>query len=268
MAITFNELQIFKLTEAGLLNKPILSTSFNDLPGKCRAIHAVVNLARLANTYRERNLFISSDIPFNTKIQRPFKAITITISSVEVEYTNVDKFNYMLQFYKVMRDNNVPNLEFVDSYNESKQVLYLKPVGIRYVPKNVVELKEALNHLYSCITGMHTSGYVHCDIRWANIICYFDRWYLIDCTEAVLLSNNEGLLAASKQYALTQFVFDDNKPWSVRFDWYQVGCLLNERNFDFPLDNNLIQLRDHLKLKNCNEVNFELIENCLSQSAE
>ncbi len=65
-------------------------------------------------------------------------------------------------------------------FNDLKKIIRLEPFGLSRQPKNMNELKRCLVCILTCLKQFHAAGYVHCDIRWNNIIKYQDDWYLID----------------------------------------------------------------------------------------
>ncbi len=75
----------------------------------------------------------------------------------------------------------------------------------------------------------HATGYVHCNIRWKNIIKYKDDWYLIDFTHAVSLHDKVGLKAISG-IIKPEFIRSIGVNWDVSFDFYQVGKLIELSN--------------------------------------
>ena len=75
----------------------------------------------------------------------------------------------------------------------------LIPVGVTRKPVSLNELTAAVKNICSCLFALHDLSYVHCDIRWPNIIECFDKWIIIDCEYACLLTDAESLADRSSR---------------------------------------------------------------------
>ena len=111
-----------------------------------------------------------------------------------------------------------------------------------------------MRHVLICIRTLHKkAGYLHCDLRWPNIILVGSEWYVIDCTESI--ANNASLkdrLAVSSR--IIENNFDSALPWSMRHDYYQLGMLI--RNLD-DVPNEYNEVAKKLCNKNIATINAE-----------
>jgi hypothetical protein len=114
----------------------------------------------------------------------------------------------------------------LNPFDDKNFRIRLTPVGVTRKPVSPNELTAAVKNICSCLFALHDVSYVHCNIRWPNIIEYFDKWIIIDCEYACLLTDAKSLPDRSSRIK-PYFVMDTSKPWSPHFDLYQVGLLLN-----------------------------------------
>jgi hypothetical protein len=73
---------------------------------------------------------------------------------------------------------------------------------------------------------------MQCDIRWSNIVWVWGEWYVIDCTEAIRCDAGRSTLLEKSNKIKENYVFDTEKPWSTRHDYYQLGMLIYCRGVD------------------------------------
>jgi len=99
-------------------------------------------------------------------------------------------------------------------------------VGLERLPSCTEELTIAIKDICNCLFALHALQYVHCDIRWANIVEVFGHWYLIDCEFACAFDELDLLRERSALTIKSSHVKDISKPWDPTYDLYQVGLLL------------------------------------------
>ena len=187
------------------------------------------------------------------------KQLRIGMHYVEVTYADRDVFEKLKEFYLLCARSGVLHMEQPrrdDGIFEQKNRFRLVPVGLERQPDSAEELRVALRHVLDCITALHRLGYCHCDIRWSNIVVADGMWYLIDCTLATALNDNEQL---NRVTALIKprFVFRRDVPWSTRHDFYQIGLLLTDSAFGStpPFDS----LRLYLCDRNIEETDINVV---------
>jgi hypothetical protein len=111
----------------------------------------------------------------------------------------------------------------IDQKDESNQVT-LTPLGVTPRPRNKEEVRRALVHICTALFGLHDLGYMHCDVRWANIIDYCGTYYRIDCEHAC--HRNEIDVRTQKSRLIKPaFVLHVDEMWEPSHDLYQVAKL-------------------------------------------
>jgi serine/threonine protein kinase len=159
---------------------------------------------------------------------------------------------FMEKLYNFPMVNDRQELPFVDT----KRILRFSPVGMLRMPANVAEIKKCLICLLICLSEFHKRNYVHCDIRWTNIIVFHGDWYLIDFTYAKKLDDAVGLLSVT-DIIREKYVMKKNEPWNPRFDYFQIGKLLDDTIFSHH--ERFINIKDNLLSKEIIDVGKLLI---------
>lgn len=249
IAVTSDQLEIFTLHEDGSMGK-VFSAQLTDVVDRWSCVIAMINIARTLKRFIEQQL-ISRSVKFDVWHNRANKKIRLDINFVEVEFTENELFERMQLFYN--RSSTVPNLEHlyvgpVGPYTVNKRRVRLVPVGVERRPETMLELIAAIKQIFNCLCCLHDLGYVHCDVRWSNIIVVFDNWFLIDCEYACSLTETSLLLTRSACTIKKRYVLDVSAPWSPLFDLFQIGMLLADINFD--LNSDLVHLREYLLSRN------------------
>ena len=134
-------------------------------------------------------------------------------------------------------------------------------MGVERKPTSVEELVTAIKHIGECLLCLHERGYVHCDVRWNNIVEVFGEWVLIDSEYACKLDGEPDLLAARSKLIKPRYVLDTADPWSPAFDLYQVGMLLAESDVAYYFHTGLVELRDLLLSKS---FSVDAIKRCIN----
>jgi hypothetical protein len=140
---------------------------------------------------------------------------------VEVQFKTQVMYHRMTTFYNATSTVPAPYLEClfrsaeVPAYSPAKKMIVRSsPVGVTRKPRDTVELLTAIRQIFGCIFHLHDLRYVHCDIRWSNIINYNGDWDLIDCEYTCHLDEMELLATRSKTMNRKAFfVLDENRPW-------------------------------------------------------
>lgn len=101
----------------------------------------------------------------------------------EVEYPSADMHNRMIDFYQATA--RVPHLEhmYADP-NALRRRIKVGPVGVNRMPIDLPELLQCVKNISDALLGLHRARWMHCDVRWSNIIEHFGEWILIDCEYA------------------------------------------------------------------------------------
>lgn len=120
-------------------------------------------------------------------------------------------------------------MQFGNGFNDLKMRIKLVPVGVQIPPTTFMELVTAIKQISSCINQLHELSYCHCDIRWSNIIQCYDKWYLID-SEFACHVDEKVLLCDPSTRIKQRYVLNSSQSWSIIFDWFQVGRLLENES--------------------------------------
>jgi hypothetical protein len=201
----------------------IFSAQLSRLADRWRCVIAMINIARTLKLFIQMR-WIFRSLPFNKWHQRTRKKIRLENKFVQVEYPDQQIYERMMEFYKATE--HVPRLEHLfPSLNQANHWrISLVPVGVQRFPFSLAELIIALQHITECLFALHELGYVHCDVRWGNIVIYNHQWDLIDCEFACKLDDVTTLAQRSTEIS---------SPWDPSFDMYQVALLLRESGLIF-----------------------------------
>jgi hypothetical protein len=207
IAITRTNLNIYTLSRDTTNLK--FSTQLDDMSNRWKCVVAVINIARTLKLFIDKN-WIYNSLPFNTWHERNNKKIRLEDQFVQVEYPDDQTFARMIEFYNATA--TVHHLEHLQDVSMNRRRIKLVPVGVQRKPFNLAELIAALKDITECLLQLHQCGYVHCDVRWSNLIVLDGRWYLIDCEYACKLNENDALLERSSKIR-PKYVLNPTIPW-------------------------------------------------------
>jgi serine/threonine protein kinase len=102
----------------------------------------------------------------------------------------------------------------------------LKPVCAPYTIKNLIDFGCSLVHIATGINSLHDNGFLHRDIRWANIVYDAEncRFLLIDFEHCSTVDESEILVDDFSQY-IPQ-VLKINDKFTKRHDWWMFGKMI------------------------------------------
>ena len=267
IAITVSQLAIYTINHNSDFTQ-VFTANLNIINDRALCVKAIVNMARVLLGFIEDNLFTPPTIPIGVWTERGNgKSIRLGLQSVEIKYTaqQVDTFNRVLAFHHatVGIENLIHLLPEVvgieNNVNIPQRIIRLQPVGLTRRPNNATELVLAIRQISTCIQSLHALSYVHCDIRWANIIFVAvpqHHWVLIDCDTACSLVNDlDRLNTIYTTLAHHQNIYAPGV-WTPRHDFYQIGRLID--GFIFENFNLFIELRNYLMVHE-GDINIEQI---------
>lgn len=241
IAITRTHLSIYTISPDGMNLK--FSTQLNDMANRWNCVVAMINIARTLKLFINKNLVYTS-LPFNIWHERNNKNIRLEEKFVQVQFRDDETYERMIEFYN--HTSTVPHLEHLQEVSDHHHRIKLVPVGVQRPPFNFVELITALKNITECLLQLHQCGYVHCDVRWSNLVFLNDSWYLIDCEYACKLTDTIALLDRSTKIR-PKYVLHPTSPWNPSFDMYQVAILIDECNLNFRTNQSLMSLFQLLK---------------------
>jgi len=229
IAISNSRLVVVTLNRVQPVLRRVFQADLTNTLGRWGAVVCAINIARTIKLFREKNWIIGSTLSFNKWYDRNTKRIRLELTFAEVQFRDKAVFKRMLSFYKSTAD--VPHLEHLyQAENTSKSRIKLVPVGCSRLPTTLIELTTAVRNIFDCLQQLHKKGFVHCDIRWSNVVEYFSEWFVIDCEYACSLVDRKLLVERSTQTIRQKYVKDPSKPWDASFDLYQMGLLLCDLN--------------------------------------
>ena len=183
IAVTQDQLKVFTLHADNTMIEVFSVNYLTDIINQWLCVRAMINIARTLKSFIEQKLVLNKrSIQFDIWHERNNKRIRLDINFVEIEYNDYKLFDRMCVFYKATE--NIPNIEHIykggsDDLGpityESRRVRLI-PVGVARKPGTISELVIAIKQIGMCLRSLHALGYVHCDIRWSNIVYAFDQW--------------------------------------------------------------------------------------------
>lgn len=240
IAITRVEISIGKLVRDGSYRQ-FFRIGLHNQYQKLQAVAMVIKMARVLKYFKLNFMgAISAEIPiFGDWIDRNAKRLRIGFKFVENKFS-LPEYAHRYEFLKTMyqRTDTIPHKEKLFSsptddtqaFVDKQRVIRLHPIGIRKLPDNVHDGKECLRSIVDCMSQVHAAGYVHCDIRWPNILYANGDWILIDFTLAQALDDPISLAEISG-LVREEYMFRGTGPWTTRHDYYQIGKLIENSAF-------------------------------------
>ena len=238
IAISIKRFQIYLMTPDNKwkAKQPIVNVNIEEIVDRTQCLLYAVNVARVLKLFIQSDCLQPSRIKFKIWIERPSKWIRLFPSYVENRYEEKPKYLAMKKLYSLLKKLKITHIELPDPtkpFDDEECTIRLSPVGVERRPKSIDELCTAMRHVLICIRSLHKkAGYLHCDLRWPNIILVGSEWYVIDYTESI--ANNASLkdrLAVSSRI-IEENNFDSALPWSMRHDYYQLGMLIRNCHLD------------------------------------
>lgn len=237
----------------------VFDACLTDIVDRWQCVLAAINISRTLKLFIQQGLIVPSKLRFDIWHDRNTKKIRLGMTFVEIEYEDSNHHVRMQNFYN--KTAAVPHLEHlyqggVGPFNENKQRIRLLLVGCDHKPSSAEELSTVIRHICKCLFELHALKYVHCDIRWNNIVDVFGEWYLIDCEYACSINESELLVRRSAETCHKRYVLNSSKPWCPMFDLYQVGMLIAESDVHIDENSNLAELRKLLLSKSFTVASF------------
>lgn len=236
IAINRNEISLGKLDlSAGY--HVFYRSGLNSLTERLNTVGVIIRMACAIKYFIENHIgSVTSRIPINGPWQvANEKSIRICLRYVEHRFPPTQQTLY--QFLKQMYTNtqHIPHkeklVENLDSqFDDTQRIIRLYPVGRVRKPQSIAEMKSCLFSVIECLEQFHLAGYVHCDIRWDNIIFCNNEWSLIDFTLCKQITDIAGLNEIASKIR-PGFTFGGQGPWSPAHDFYQVGRLIELSDF-------------------------------------
>jgi hypothetical protein len=257
-AISKNAFHILKLRRSPDHDRPEsietwFQSTLSTIADRMRCIIAALNVGRVFKYYVLSNLISAAQFPIGTWLTRQNgKSICLHYDYFIVEATQTKKRICELKKFYNDTYGRVPHMEQLYKKASSKLhpqgfgkerrpeelKIYLKPVGQVRKPRNRQEMKSMLLSILHCLKHLHGLEYLHCDIRWPNVICSHGSWYLIDCYDFCCMSDiprRTSLKSARRALML----LSSSSLWEPADDICQLLALLEAPECSHPPFNDL-----------------------------
>ena len=200
--------------------------------GRSLCVRYAVNISRvllsLEEEYPEGNV-----IKLGDRIKTQSSDVSILGFFVVKKTCHFTNDAVLEELYGEIQKMQVPSLISVEKWKFSRRgwlTLQISPVGFcGKSPRNVAEVKNAGRQVLSALRWLHDHGWVHRDIRPANVMFADSRWYLMDLEWANridldLEDYNPNLLPPEL------VVVESGGSWTKACDMWQFGKLVEQWN--------------------------------------
>jgi hypothetical protein len=201
IAFSFNQVRIVRLVRNAPMEL-LFSHALGSLEDRLAVLQPAVNVARVLKYFVDSDMITPAGLSMGKWHMRPCgKHIKISLQGVEVKCT-ANKFKPLKAFYSACQ--NVAYLERLSDAVSETNKLVLGPLGLAVLPTTDTQFRQAVKCVATALFGIHEHGYVHTDVRWANIVLLDnDDWMLIDCYEVCKLTDADGLRARATARGLS-----------------------------------------------------------------
>ena len=205
--------------------------------GRSLCVRYAVNISRvllsLQKTYPERTM-----IQLGDRIKTQYSEVNILGFFVVKKTCHFTNDVVLKELYGQIQTMQVPSLISIEKWKFSRGVLTLQtsPVGFcGKSPGNVAELKTAGRQVLSALRWLHEHGWVHRDIRPANMMFADGRWYLMDLEWANRVDLDLENYNPNGYFLPPELdVFESGRSWTKACDMWQFGKVVEQWN---QLDN-------------------------------
>jgi serine/threonine protein kinase len=136
----------------------------------------------------------------------------------------------LLELYRILLNDRIPHLiyplEAARIHGPNKHLcVLLMPIGIGRHPRTSDEIHDAILPVLTALSGLHSRGWVHRDIRWPNILLSGGEWFLFDLEWADKV--DAGLPPSKSAFIPPELRDCEDAVWGTSADMWQVGQLLD-----------------------------------------
>lgn len=190
IAMTKSAFQVYLMTAdaAWKSSAPTENASISNSDDRAMCLLYAVNIARGLKFFIESGRIYPSELQFGVLINGSSKMIRLSSPFVENSccQQNESKYQSMKTLYTTLSYHGIPHIELPtgkEPYDDMKKIIRLGPVGIQGKPRSTEEVQITFRHMMRCMRALHKKAeYLHCDLRWPNVIVAGTKWYVIDCT--------------------------------------------------------------------------------------
>jgi hypothetical protein len=181
IAISRLSLQILKLLPNSAF-EIVFTANLENILERWLCVRVAINIARSLLLFRSNSMIIPSHLQFGIWHSRGQKRLQLQTTGHEIEFHDTLLYLRMVTFYQKIKE--IPFIEQMVYFDPRKNHIALKPLGIMRKPSSQDEAQLALAQICKALFALHDLGYMHCDVRWSNIIEAFGSWTIIDCEYA------------------------------------------------------------------------------------
>ncbi len=241
IAVTRTALQILKVFRSGS-HEVVFEANLGDRLDLWKCVIAAINISRTLLLFRNNKMVVGSTLTIGVWHDRGRKKLRLLPTGHEIRLNDPDIFHHMIQFYNATKD--IRFIEHMIKSDANKNRICLTPLGIMRFPATPDEVRIALTHICTAVFALHDLNYLHCDLRWSNIVEAYGSWTLIDCEYACHMDDSDRDLRLERSRVIKRnFVLHQSQEWDKSFDLYQIGLLLNEGRVDMLLNEDLQDLK-------------------------
>ena len=194
--------------------------------GRLRIMHIAINFFRVMAWLSRR--IPSGRLRLYQKLPRGDRGEFVIINDDHVEKRAF--ITAPAGMYQLLADGSIPNAIHVEPFvrvESGLSKLIMKPIGIMRLPKSESELRTALDCALRALQALHGHGFVHRDIRWANLLSDGGTgWLLVDFESGGEAGQPvpDGLIRSSLLSPESRI---NGAAYEPRDDVWQVGNLLS-----------------------------------------
>ena len=189
IAIAGNDISFGKLHRHAKEYTEMLSLHLENTADKLLCVQAAINVARWCNWVKQSQLVYPAYVRLWHASKRSRSFITFAPPDVKKvmmpNHWNADTYTFystIARPHATGRPGLIPYFECATKVERTNGCLHLtlQPFGVVRSPRPS-ELQAAVRCILTALSALHERGWIHCDLRWDNIVwCGVDNWVIID----------------------------------------------------------------------------------------
>ena len=167
----------------------MVSLNLKYTAGKLECVQAAINVARWCNWVTQSELVQPAYVKLWSASERSRSWITFAppdvVKVMKPNHWNADTVTFYSTtacHHATGRPGLIPYFECATKVEQSEGYLRLtlQPFGVARSPEKH-ELQAAMRCILTALSALHERGWIHCDLRWDNVVwCGVDNWVIID----------------------------------------------------------------------------------------
>ena len=236
-AVGGTSLEFVVISRNGGVGRPTLlpltqPMDLSKVRGRSLCVRYAVNIARvlvsLQQTFPE-----GSVVRLGARVKTETSFIEIFGTFARKKTCHYTGENVLKELYSLINQSRPPSLVSTASEDGFKirrgteLTVRIMPVGFcNKTPDCLVEVKIAGRSILGALEWLHDNGYVHRDIRPANVMLAEGRWYLMDLEWANTIDSKLEHYRPSKSFLPPELAGVDGEKWTSACDMWQFGKLM------------------------------------------